>query len=570
MRYHFPKNLFPLIAVQCLSAMFLHGTAVVYAQQPAIRHYNIEDGLGHSLVGAIYQDPKGYIWFGTADGLSRFDGYSFITYGIEDGLDSLIITSITEDHQGRLWVGTTSGIARLIDDPSEILPKEGELTTAKRKKFVNYRVGNTENSNSVGRILFDKEGALWCTSDEIYRASVNEEGDLKFDIAITHKGGWSTFRAFGDKRGRLWFGLYRELIEFNDGEAIRYGTADGLPMEQTIDKELYLSNERVTGIVEDQAGRLFVSNSRNVFQFVEPTGGDKKRGRWEKLPLSLRPDLRIWLTSCDAQGHLIIASDKGVFKRTEDGHVKRLFSGALSDASIMSFFEDRQGNLWVGVVNDGVYKLSGDFIVSYGKADGLTENARYLIKNRDGRIYGSTRAGFVEISEGHIVSIPASQTFPFKTIMHPMLFDSRGDYWLPTDAGLFRLPGPQLTFKGGEKFTGEYGATAPRELFGRGVYEDQKGRIWCGAFRDSAVYVFDPRQKQERGFRSIPIVSNLSAPSERIPDVLHCTISDTSGAMWFGWQGDIGRYRDGKIELLQPTEGLPETAARAFFIDSRR
>ena len=130
--------------------------------------------------------------------------------------------------------------------------------------------------------------------------------------------------------------------------------------------------------------------------------------------------------------------------------------------------------------------------------------------------------------------------------------------------GLFRMPGPELRSNGGEKFTGEYGARSPRQSLGMGLYEDPTGRIWCGAFRDPAIYVFDPRQKRQRGFQRIPIASMLRAPSERIPDVLHCAISDPSGALWFGWQLDIARYIDGKIELLQPTDGLPQTAARAL------
>jgi len=81
-----------------------------------------EDGLAHSIVGAIFQDRKGYIWFGTAGGLSRFDGYRFTNYGKDDGLPSAVVTAITEDAKGQLWIGTTGGIARLIDDPNEGSP----------------------------------------------------------------------------------------------------------------------------------------------------------------------------------------------------------------------------------------------------------------------------------------------------------------------------------------------------------------------------------------------------------------------------------------------------------------
>ncbi|HJZ66723.1 MAG TPA: two-component regulator propeller domain-containing protein [Blastocatellia bacterium] len=65
---------FTVLVTQLLITTLFLCARTLFAQQLPVRHYNVEDGLGHSIVGAIYQDSKGYIWFGTADGLSRFDG----------------------------------------------------------------------------------------------------------------------------------------------------------------------------------------------------------------------------------------------------------------------------------------------------------------------------------------------------------------------------------------------------------------------------------------------------------------------------------------------------------------
>ncbi len=75
-----------------------------YSQQLSIRHYDVRDGLAHSRVMAIHQDRKGYLWFGTWEGLSRFDGYRFTNYDTRDGLGNSLINGITEDRKGRLWV----------------------------------------------------------------------------------------------------------------------------------------------------------------------------------------------------------------------------------------------------------------------------------------------------------------------------------------------------------------------------------------------------------------------------------------------------------------------------------
>lgn len=71
-------RLFAIRAAHLLMTALLLSAGPIFAQQLSVRHYNVEDGLPHSTVGAIYQDKKGYIWFGTADGLSRFDGLPFL------------------------------------------------------------------------------------------------------------------------------------------------------------------------------------------------------------------------------------------------------------------------------------------------------------------------------------------------------------------------------------------------------------------------------------------------------------------------------------------------------------
>src|SRR5262249_45220366 len=92
----------------------------VCAQQPSLRRYDISDGLAHNQVKAIHQDRKGYLWFGTLDGLSRFDGYRFTNYGSGDGLGHAIINDIAENREGQLWVATNgSGVARLREASSE-------------------------------------------------------------------------------------------------------------------------------------------------------------------------------------------------------------------------------------------------------------------------------------------------------------------------------------------------------------------------------------------------------------------------------------------------------------------
>jgi signal transduction histidine kinase/ligand-binding sensor domain-containing protein len=554
-------------ATQSVLASLLLLVPLAHAQQYPLRHYNTNDGLAHSIVGAIYQDKKGYIWFATADGLSRFDGYRFTNYGKEDGLPGSVVTSITEDREGQLWIGTTAGVARMVDDPIQSPTNEAGSAAGKWRKFIAYRIGATDNSNAVGAVLFDREGTLWCTSDEIYRASPVASGEPKFEVAITHKG-WSSFRAFIDSKGRLWFGLLRELIEYVDGQVIRYGATDGLPMEQTFSRESpTIFNEQIIAIMEDSQANIFVANRRSIFEFVPSTTRGELRGRWRKFPLVLPADREIRSLAAGLQNDLWVGTSKGLVRYEIDKQGSVTATESLTGSYIMALFQDRDGNLWASAKDDGVYESPGDFIVRFTKAEGMPDQGLVsFVEGPNQTIYAVTNtAGAVAIKDGKVKTISGSQSYAPNHFILGVNRDSRNDYWMRTNDGLYRFRGPELDLRRGRKFGAADGAP-PAKQFGIGWYEDPNGRIWCGALNDPALYMLPPTNGGKRNFERIPLEKT---PRGHALDVLHCAIADRTGEIWFGWQGDLGRYRDGRVELIEPPSGLTDIPPRTFFIDSR-
>src|SRR5215510_6146311 len=181
-------------------ALLLAGAA--HAEQLPIKPYTIADGLAHGSVVSIYQDRKGFLWFGTWEGLSRFDGYSFVNYDRRDGLPHVFINHITDDRQGRLWVATNGGgVARLVDLAQEI----GGV------KFVSFNIRDTndplvKDANKVNRMLFDEIGNLWCLTDYgLYRAVVGDS-QLIFE-PIIKKPTPDSHAALEGADGTLWFGI---------------------------------------------------------------------------------------------------------------------------------------------------------------------------------------------------------------------------------------------------------------------------------------------------------------------------------------------------------------------------
>ena len=111
MRKEKVKRIGKSAAILCWLLLFLPGA---FAQQLSFRRYSVAQGLAHNSIHCIYQDSKGYMWFGTSEGLSRFDGYRFTNYTTRDGLVHNSVNDITEDRDGRLWIGTAQGVARFI------------------------------------------------------------------------------------------------------------------------------------------------------------------------------------------------------------------------------------------------------------------------------------------------------------------------------------------------------------------------------------------------------------------------------------------------------------------------
>src|SRR5215813_2092150 len=219
-------------AAQYLTVWLLLLVALpVCAQQLSVRRYDVSDGLAHSHVAAIHQDRKGYLWFGTYEGLSRFDGYRFTNYGERDGLPHVIVNDIAEDRQGRLWVGTNGGgVSRLIDDPREAPSSHQSASSPReRRKFINFRVGDSDQSNRVNALLFDAHDNLWvATDDGLYRAAAGLDGDLMFELVVPISQVGLDMAAFADRLGRLWFGIAGELIEVVQEQIIKYGREDGV------------------------------------------------------------------------------------------------------------------------------------------------------------------------------------------------------------------------------------------------------------------------------------------------------------------------------------------------------
>src|SRR6266404_6022897 len=143
-----------------LLGMLLSFRAIVPAEQLPVRTYTTADGLPRDLILRIVRDSRGFLWFCTGDGLSRFNGYEFTNYGVEHGLPNPVINDLLETRLGVYWVATNGGgVARFNPYPSR------SETSQLSELFTAYRVGDERTSNLVNVLFEDHTGQVWAGTD---------------------------------------------------------------------------------------------------------------------------------------------------------------------------------------------------------------------------------------------------------------------------------------------------------------------------------------------------------------------------------------------------------------------
>lgn len=145
----------------------LSGIAPSKAEQLPIRTYTTADGLARDRVYKIVSDPRGFLWFCTYDGLSRFDGYEFVNYSIEHGLPHRLVFDLLITRKGDYWVATNNGVARF-----------NPLAATSNPKLRSYIPTQRPISETIFDLYEDSSGTVWAGTAEL-NVSVNT---IKFHL----------------------------------------------------------------------------------------------------------------------------------------------------------------------------------------------------------------------------------------------------------------------------------------------------------------------------------------------------------------------------------------------------
>ncbi|MDI6781202.1 MAG: two-component regulator propeller domain-containing protein [bacterium] len=243
------------------------GVKRINADNNQVKVYTVKDGLINNYVQVIIQDSRGYLWFGTREGLSCYTGRVWKTYTMDDGLLSNNVLSIMQDNHKTFWFGTSEGANRY----------DGKRWTAyaKNEGMAGYAVKDIEK---------DEKGNIWfATSDGISKYDGKEWTIYSKDSGLASNAILSVYK---DKTGRLWFGSnYGGVSIYNGKEWFVYANSD-------------ISHTPVRSIIEDTCSNFWFAAGEKVVRFDgcnwESYGIDDGLASYDVLSLSMDKAGRIW------------------------------------------------------------------------------------------------------------------------------------------------------------------------------------------------------------------------------------------------------------------------------------
>jgi diguanylate cyclase (GGDEF)-like protein len=391
------------------------------------RHtWSLESGLPQVSVNTMVQGPEGYMWFGTQDGLARFDGVR-----IQNMLPSVWVQALFVDRSGTLWIGIYKGLEYYRDGrfgvprPSPDFPqlKPSSLDVL---AFLQLAHGRVLVATSQGLVVVDG------TQIAPY-------------AALSHTPAYSLIR-WNDA---LWVGSKGCVYRIVKGRASRLG----LPNSSA--KVYWLSV---------YADTLWLGTNRGLYRYVS--------GGWRRLegdPAALRT--LIGAMRVDSDGNFWVASDGGLARIRGDRMVEFINNNdPAAVPNIESLYEDREHNLWVGSNTNGVTELWNGYVRRFSVAAGLSDPLVWAVAPAvRGGVWVGTTQGLYLLKHGRARLMIAAKYLPNPNVSS--LLDDGARLWLGTNGGL------RVYAQGRVEKPAWLGALL-RTRYVHGILRDRNGSYW--------------------------------------------------------------------------------------------
>ena len=573
--------------VNALSFALLLGTLLAGfysapAEQLAVRIYTSADGLGSSFVSSLMRDSRGFLWAGTRDGLSRFDGSRFVTYQIGGKGATSSIEQVLETRDGFYWIVTTGGLFRF--DPNAP-PPDSETHIADRPTL------NAEFVSSERGVLYeDHDGNLWCgANNSLFRL---EEKDKKvslqrLDLKLPSNP-VVAFAISGMFEGRdrsLWMVTTWGLVQrWPDGKEIFYAVDNP-------------RTEALTGNLSASDGRIWIGSGSGVY-VIKPESHDelpapgvltvrdlqkvaeaRTTGDYQGLPEKSGEIFKFSGPEKFLGGHIkalcqtsdgVVWISNGTTLTEFDGqrfHQHQGIPGMVQGPSEM--IEDESGNIWLGGSN-GLLRFDRGGLTTYGQNDGLKNPYVLLVNNtRDDNLYVMSNDLSLSLFDGKA----------FKTIRprldagalaiwtsNPAFQDSTGEWWFLTSEKLYRFAPvsrfEQLAEQRPLATYDSHNGLKGNSLFH--IFEDSHHDLWISTHGvEPGQYGLARWSRTSEKFYTFSEAEGF--PPNKAPSSF---AEDRAGDLWFGfYEGGLVKFANGRFKEFTSADGLPNGLITTLHLD---
>ena len=500
-----------------ISGLLLENPSHLFSESTptlAVTNWSTREGLPQNSVSSVTQTLDGYIWFGTMEGLVRFDGVNMLLFdrNVVPEMISNRVFSLFPASNGDLWIGT----------------KEGGILRYRNQKFESFNRTDPDEKQTVYGIAEDRRGNIWVgVGPWLFRKNAEDSSfekqslDFNTDILSLAYGRDGILR-LGCGKG-MWYQLTYE---------------DGNP---TLISMPPVGVGHVYAIYQDQRQNIWVGGDGTGLHQFSSEGILKKK--WDS------PEMRqVFSFAEDDEQRIWIATwSHGLFYFNPRKHESPQPFYAYPSPQSWSLLFDQEKSLWVGSLGKGVYQLRKSSFSSISKHEGLKNEFLWTsAESENGDLWlGTNEGGAIRICRTGIRAYDEKDGLPDKTVW-AVLPDPDGSVWIGTSMGLCKYENGSIQ---DTELQIQVGKTSVKAL-----NFDLDGHIMVGTGKGPIIY--------EKG--AFVHLGAAGIVKGQVQALLH-SVQDRS--FWFASNKGLIRYKDGESRVFGAEDGLSGQTVRCLFED---
>ena len=590
------------------------------------KHLTSDDGLSQNFISCILQDQKGFMWFGTKDGLNRYDGYSFVVYQHNPfdttTISANYITALYEDSRGLIWIGTLNGGLNCFKRETETFVRihiksllsenhslneiksiredsEGNIWFGTRgdglfmlsiknrnllqstyKQFVN-ETDKTEsiNSNIITSLLIDSKGSMWVGSENgLDQFDFSTAKFKHFNIQTKNPRApesqyqKSVNSIYESKSAELWLGTLSGLVKFERHN----GSYKLIPHHYEVYRYGW---GRIVQIIEDHSGKLWLATPGELMRFDPVTVSYSyfRNDPFNPQSISYNSISSMFVDKTNMLWFGTSGMGINIFDPKADRFStlggKKNASSRVTGFSVRSILEDDNGFVWVST--DVLYRWNRkrgelkSYETSSNNLDDFGNTGAWsMIKSSDGKIWTATTEGLYRydpLTENarQYKFNPADSLGLLQKGVYSVFEDREGSIWIATENFISRLINI-------DKGIFQHFCYKPVKSYNEQVrtviYQDQKGIFWLGT--EDGLIRFDLPKKSFRTYKN-----DSSNPNSLSNNFIKSICSDPfelENIIWLGTAGGgLNRFDvdEGSFTHFSESDGLPNNVVYGILPD---